>query len=81
MLEETSLKSRPISLTRKVFMPHLETLIAENRTWAHEHEVGRPTLYPQCHLEKIQTEKYWKDFDITVGLSRRIYNYYLDFEK
>ena len=36
MLEETSLKSRPISLTRKVFMPHLETLIGENRTWAHD---------------------------------------------
>ena len=49
------------------------------RPW--QHEVGRPTLYPQCHLEKIQTEKYWKGFDITVGLSRRIYNYYLDFEK
>ena len=67
-------------------MPYLETLIAENPTWAHDTRLDDMRWKDLVYILKamwrrFKIGKHRKDFDITVGLSRTIYDYYLDFEK
>ena len=75
---------------RAEFMLYLQTLISENPTWANDTGVEDLTWKELLSVLKAMWRKHksWKssckslkNFDISVGYSRTIYDSYLEFEK
>ena len=68
-------------LHKEDFMPYLETSIAENPTYDQDTVLDNMRWKDLVMWRRFKTGKHRKDDDITVGLSRITYDYYLDFEK
>ena len=75
---------------RAEFMPYLQTLISENQTWTNDTGVEDMTWKELLSILKAMWRKHkscksscksLKNFDISVGYSRTIYDSYLEFEK